>query len=170
LKNLSVAIVTCMLFSMAAVGQSDKADDVSRWKTFSNRAGWSIKYPPNWKVYSCHSCPDPTDPNVFVAFDNPKTEEIVMIQHFKDKPSDQSIERWLDHIKMATNLNPKVGEEWVTLGGARSLKVVTSNHDSTECENFYVVHGSKTFAVQIDRGTPSYQLYQQMLSTFKFTN
>jgi len=93
-----------------------------------------------------------------------------MVQHFKDKPSNQSTEQWLDHIKMATNLNPKVSEEWVTLGGARALMVVTSNQDLTEAETYYVVHGSKTFAVQIDRGTHSYQLYQQMLSTFRFTD
>lgn len=170
MKNLSAAVGTCMLLSIAAIGQSDKADDISHWKTFANKAGWMIKYPRDWKVYSCHSCLDPTDPNVFVAFDNPKTKEVVMIQHFKDKPSNQSVEQWLDHIKMATNLNPKVSEEWITLNGTRVLKVVTSNQDSTECENFYVVHSSKTFAIQIDRGTPSYQIYQQMLSTFKFTN
>jgi hypothetical protein len=43
LKSLCVAIVASMLFSVVAVAQADKAGDVSRWKTFSNRAGWSIK-------------------------------------------------------------------------------------------------------------------------------
>jgi len=170
LKGLPVAVVSCTLLSMAAASQSDKADDVSRWKAFTNRAGWSIKYPRNWKVYSCHSCPDPTAPNVFVAFENPKTDEIVMVDQFIDRPADQGIEQWLNDIKTTTNLNPKVSEEWVTFGQERALKVVTRNQDSTECETFYVVHGSKTFAVRIDRGTPSYHLYQLMLSTFRFTN
>lgn len=170
MKSLWVAIATSVLFSVTAVAQADKAGDVSRWKTFSNRAGWSIKYPRHWKVYSCHSCLDPMAPNVFVTFDNPQTDEIVTVDQFVDKPDGQGAEQWLEGISVTTNLNPQVGVEWVNLAGARALKVVTRNQDSTECDSFYVVHASKTFAIRIDRNTSSYQLYKRMLSTFKFTD
>lgn len=42
--------------------------ETAKWKVFSNRAGWSIDYPSDWKVTSCKSCSDPTDPKVFVDF------------------------------------------------------------------------------------------------------
>jgi hypothetical protein len=168
LKSLTVFVVNCTLLIVAATAQSDKADDVSRWKTFFNRAGWSIKYPRNWKVNNCHSCPDPTAPNVFVFFDNPKTDESVMVDQFVDKPGGQGAEQWLKETSVTTNLNPQVGTEWMNLAGERALKVITRNRDSKECDTYYVTHASKTFAIRIDRNTPSYQLYIRMLSTFKF--
>ena len=62
----------------------------SKWKTFANRAGWSIKYPRDWRVSSCMECPDPTDPDVFVSFYNPSTKGLIMIEHLIDKPADQA--------------------------------------------------------------------------------
>jgi hypothetical protein len=144
--------------------------DTSRWKTFTNRAGWTIKHPTKWRVASCRSCSDPTDPGVFVTIQNPSTQDLIMIEHLADKPSDQIAEQWLNNIKATTNLNPRVREEWVSLDETRALKVISRNPDSTESENIYVVHGSKTFAIRAELNTPSYPLYQQMLSTFKFTS
>ena len=34
-----------------------------KWRVFSNRGGWSIRYPSNWKIASCHSCTDPANLN-----------------------------------------------------------------------------------------------------------
>lgn len=164
------SIVLCCVLCLSAVGQAGKGDDISKWKLFASRAGWSIRYPRQWKVSSCHSCTDLTDPNAFVAIENPKADEIVMIDRLVDKPSDQGLEEWLKDVKLTTNLNPKVSEVWITLGNERALMVITRNPDSTECENYYVVHGSKTFAIQIDRNSATYPVYKRMLNTFKFTN
>jgi len=171
--NVTLALIGCALLTVAwnVHGQtpSGQATDVSQWKTFANRAGWSIKYPRDWQVSSCRSCTDPTDPDVFVSLYNAATKQLIMIEHLIDKPADQSVEQWLNDIKVTTNLNPRVSEEWISLDGTRALKVINRNRDSTESENIYVVHGSKTFAIHADRNTPSYQLYRQMLSTFRFT-
>jgi len=171
--NVTLALTGCAFLAVAwnVHGQtaSVEAPDVSRWKTFTNRAGWSIKYPRDWQVSSCRSCTDPTDPNVFVSLYNTTTKQVIMIEPLIDKPADQSVEQWLNATQATTNVNPRVNEEWISLDGSRALKVINSNRDSTESENIYVVHGSKTFAIRADRNVPSYQLYRQMLSTFRFT-
>jgi hypothetical protein len=147
------------------------ADDSKGWTTFSNRAGWSIKYPPGWEVGSCNSCTDPTDPHVFVSFFDPSTNGILMIQHLKDKPPDQSLEAWLNHVKQVAVANPRTSEQWISLGGRQALKVKTRDPDGTESENIYVVDGAKTFFLQASPigNMAFYQLYEQMLSTFRFT-
>ena len=91
-----------------------------------------------------------------------------MVDQFVDKPDGQGAEQWLKETSVTTNLNPQVGTEWMNLAGERALRVITRNRDSTECDTYYVTHASKTFAIRIDRNTPSYQLYIRMLSTFKF--
>jgi hypothetical protein len=103
-------------------------------------------------------------------FQDSKTDESVMIEHLIDKPVNRAIELWLNDVSVTTNLNPRISQEWVTLGGARALKVVNRSPDSKESENLYVLHGAKTFAVRTGRSSHSSQLYQRILSTFKFTN
>jgi len=144
--------------------------DTSRWKSFANRAGWTIRYPPNWQAGSCVQCPDPTDPSVFVTFYNPSTRDLVMIEHLIDKPDNRSEEQWLDDIKRATNLSPQVSEDWITLAGVRALRVINRSVDSTESENIYLLPGSRTFAIRAGRNVPSYAVYQRMLSTFRFSS
>jgi hypothetical protein len=106
--HVPLSLIACTLFSVAAIAQAatraDQADDVSRWKTFANRAGWIIKHPRNWQVGSCRSCPDPTDPNVFVTLYNPSTKELIMIEHLIDKPPDQTVEQWLNDILESTEI------------------------------------------------------------------
>ena len=58
-------------------------------------------------------------------------------------------------------------EEWISLNGTRALKVINRNADSTESENIYIVHGSKTFAIRADSSS---RLFQRMLSPFRFTS
>ena len=149
-------------------GQAVPSNDAG-WKTFVNKAGWSIKYPATWQVSSCRSCPDPTDPNVFVSFYNPSTKEVIMIERLVDKPDNQTLEAWLDDIQRTTNLNAAISEQWITVGGKRALKVINRNRDSTTSENIYVVHGAKTFAIRTGRNTPSYAIYLRILSTFRFS-
>lgn len=166
---LALTLLHTTSWNLRSQTRSAEPGDVSRWKTFANKAGWQIKYPDNWQVGSCRQCTDPTDPDVFVSFYNPATKELIMIEHLIDKPSDRTLQQWLDDIKKTTNLNPIASEEWITVAGTRALKVINRNRDATESENIYIVHGSKTFAIRTERSTPSYKVYERMLSTFRFT-
>lgn len=172
-KSFLLTIGSMVIATISVAQQSPSASqpvNTSRWRTFTNRAGWSIKYPNKWRIASCRSCSDPTDPKVFVTFENPSTKELIMIEHLADKPPDQNAEQWLNSIKTATNLNPPVSEDWILIDGTRSLKVINRNPDSSESENVYTVRGSQTFAIRAKLNTPSYALYEKMLSTLKFTN
>jgi len=140
------------------------------WTTFTSRAGWTLKYPPNWRVGSCNNCSDATAPNVFVSFFDPSTSGMVRIERLKDKPADHDITTWLNHIEQTAVANPRLSEQWVSLAGRRALLVKTHNPDSTESENVYVVDQSKTFFIQaapIGDAT-FYSTYKRMLSSFRF--
>jgi hypothetical protein len=115
LVGLATLCLSCIMAADASKG----------WTTFTNRAGWSIKYPPSWEVGSCNSCTDPTDPHVFVSFFDPSTNGILMIQHLKDKPPDQGVEDWLNDVARVAVANPRLGEEWILLDGRRALKART---------------------------------------------
>jgi hypothetical protein len=93
--------------------------DISKWRTFTNRAGWSVKYPGDWQIGSCVQCSDPTDPNVFVSLSSPATKALIMVDHLADKPRDQTVDEWLNDIKATANLSPRIREEWIQLDGTR---------------------------------------------------
>lgn len=113
----------------------------------------------------------PTDPNVFVTFHNPETNELlIMIEPLADKPRAQTVEQWLNDVKAATVLNPIVAEEWMSLSGTRALKVINRSPDSTNSENVYLVHESKTFAIRGYPSASSYPVYRAMLATFRLTS
>jgi hypothetical protein len=169
---IMLSVIGCM-FSVDATAQRNpptgRTVDVSDWKTFANKAGWSIKYPGNWIVGSCRQCSDPTDANM-VTLSNPSTSELIMIEHLIDKPGDQSVEQWLNDVNVSTNLGPIVSQEWVAFGGTRALKVINGRLDTTESENIYLVHDSKTFAIRADPKTFSHSPGLRVLSSFRFAN
>ncbi len=167
-RHLRVAILLAVqVFTITAL--CDEPNDTAKWKTFTNRAGWSIKHPSNWKVGSCRSCPDPADPDVFVSIYSPSDDELLMVEHLIDKPRSQSVRDWLDDTKTKANLNPRISEEWITLAGEPALRVVTRNADSTQSEVVYLVHGVSTFQISFDRNSSSANVCRKMLSTFQFT-
>ncbi len=149
------------------------------WKRFSNRAGWSIAYPADWKVASCKSCPDPRAPNVFVDFFPPLDRDSgwVMVEHLADKPASTSVDAWFTDLKQTANLNAPVQEQRFTLQGLPALKVRYRNPSGAgiEMEEVYIVAGSKTFAVLFSgskSGVPleeegNYRIYLRMLDTFR---
>src|SRR5262245_47332201 len=95
------------------------------WKTFSNRAGWSMNYPANWTVASCHSCSDPTAPDVYVDFFPPKNREtgFVMVEHLASQPSTMTVNQWLMELKRTANQNHQLAEESYMLNGMPALRV-----------------------------------------------
>src|SRR5579871_661611 len=161
------SLIWCLLLTQAwAIPSAPAAGqdvDTSKWKAFSNRAGWSLKHPSDWKVGSCNNCSDPTDPDVFVSLYHPSNGALMMIEHLIDKPKNQTVRQWLDEVKATANLNPRISEEWITLDGQPALKVITSNPDKTQSENIYVVYGDRTFYVSFERN-PSNTLFRDRKS------
>jgi hypothetical protein len=98
-----------------------------------------------------------------VAFGDPRAKDLIMIENLADKPPDQTVEQWLTDVT-DTVTDDIVSETWVTVDGIRALKVINS-----VLENIYVVHGSRNFAIRVDRHSPSYGQYRRMLSTVRFT-
>lgn len=151
----------------------------SKWRVFSNRAGWSIKYPADWKIASCRSCSDPTAPNVFVDFLPPGDSDTgwVMIEHLRDKPPSTSLEAWFTEVKRTANLNPQIFEQRLKLGQLAALKVRYRNSSGggLETEDVYVVSGSRTFSISFDGERPgvalerheNYPIYLEMVESFK---
>ena len=165
--RMSVAVLL-LVQALTISAFCNEPNDTATWRTFTNRAGWSIKHPRDWRVGSCRSCTDPADPNVFVSIYNPSDAELLMVEHLVDKPKAQSVREWLDDIKMKVNLNPRLSEEWITLAGEPALRVITRNSDSTQSEDIYVVHAISTFQITFDRSSSSADVCRMMLSTFQF--
>src|SRR5206468_10811579 len=103
----------------------------SHWKIFVSRAGWSIRYPANLRISSCKSCSDLTDPNAFVTFYDPVTDQSMMIEPLAPKPNDRTVEDWLTETSETNDLNHLLTKDWVVVAGRRALKVIYRNADST---------------------------------------
>lgn len=148
-------------------------------KLFSNRAGWSINYPSDWKIGSCKSCQDPTAPNVFVDFfpSSNRDSGWVMVEPLADERSGTTVDAWFTKIKQTANLNPQLTEQRLTLNGLPALKVRYRNPigGGHEMEEVYVVSDSRTFAITFDGDSPglpvdefgNYHTFLQMVETFK---
>jgi hypothetical protein len=163
------------LFLVCALGQGE----TSRWRVFSNRAGWSIKYPADWKIASCHSCSDPTAPNVYVDFFPPGDSDSgwVMVSHLEDRPSSTTLDAWFNDVKQRANQNPRISEQRLTLGDLPALKVRYRNPSGggRETEHVYVISDSQTFSISFGGEKPglvlekyeNYPIYLEMVETFK---
>jgi hypothetical protein len=112
---LGIALIIGVLGLVVIASQGpQKAERTLAWKTFTNRAGWSVQYPSNWTVGSCHSCSDPAAGDVFVTFWNPhRATDSVMIEHLAPKPAYKSASQWLQEMKR--NPNVQTGEESLSL-------------------------------------------------------
>ena len=171
--NVRLPLMGFMLWSCFSSAQAaapfDQPGNTSGWRSFTSRAGWTIKYPQNYQISSCNSCSDPTAPHVPVYFSDPTAGAIVIdVDQFIDKPPNYEAKEWLSKLKHDVVLRPIVSEEWTSIDRVPALKVTyTSDYVRT-----YVVNDSKTFAIDSPsdfRGNPSLErVYQQMLSTFRF--
>ncbi len=153
----------------------------STWKTFTNQAGWSLHYPGDWSVESCASCPDPTAPNVYVNFFPPtelEAEGSVMIEALADKPSETSVDAWLEQLPTSGNHNPMRRETKITLNGSPALRVRYRTDSGDDKEAVYVVSGSRTFEIEFSTEQPrvplerlaNYSTFESMLETFQIVN
>jgi hypothetical protein len=151
-----------------------------KWKTFSNRAGWSIAYPAAWSIGSCRSCSDPTAPDVYVNFFPPNNQgagSSVMVQHLANQSSNMTLEQWFAEVKRTANQNPQVSEERIRLHGQEALKVRyrNANNGGYWMEAVYVVAHGQTFSIDFsgEDGGPAleslenYKLYLDMVKSFK---
>src|ERR1700749_180373 len=85
----------------------------SKWKTFSDRAGWSIAYPSDWSIGSCRSCSDSTAPDVYVNFFPPNNQgagSSVTVQHLANQSTNTASDQWLEEVVRTANQNPQVSE------------------------------------------------------------
>jgi hypothetical protein len=151
----------------------------STWKSFSNRAGWTINYPSNWTVSSCKSCPDPSAPDVFVNFSHPKdgTFGEVMVESLASKPPEMSGDAWLSELKQSANQNSRISEERLTLDGLPALRVRYRNPSQKgyESESVYVASPSRTFVIEFDsvemgrsvETSANYSTYLEMIKSFR---
>jgi len=170
--GLSVLIALLMLSGLAK-GERPK------WKSFSNRAGWTINYPANWTVGSCKSCSDPSAPDVYVNFSHPEGGTLgeVMVESLASKPAETSVEAWFADVKRSANQNPRLKEQRFTLDGLPALRVRYRNPSQRgyESESVYVVSGAQTFAIEFDgveqgrslETSGNYSVYLQMVKTFR---
>ena len=158
LKSLIGPILVTIFCVAQASATASQDGDLSRWRTFTSRAGWSIKYPPDWRITSCNLCPDPTDPLVFLWFYDPQADEGVRIESLQDKPPDKSADEWL---RSSARVLAGVSGEKFWLDGRKALKTKVVYMDSSENETIYVVDGSNTFSigeVKVE-DTPFYQRF-----------
>ncbi len=169
-----------LAFLALALAQSRALGPQLPSKVFTNQAGWSIRYPADWSIASCHSCKDPTAPNVFVSFFPPPVETAggwVMVSPLASKPSNTSVAGWLATISNEANLNTHVAEQRLTIGGLPALKVLYNTAAGMAMEEVYVVAGAQTFSISFssDRSTRgvqvkklrNYGIYLKMLDSFR---
>jgi hypothetical protein len=169
---LSVFVFFLMLSGLAKSKEST-------WKSFSNRAGWTINYPANWTVSSCKSCSDPSAPDVYVNFSHPKdgTFGEVEVEPLTSKPAEVSVDAWLSKVKQSANQNPRLNEQTFTLDGLPALRVRYRNpfQKGYESESVYVVSPSRTFAIEfggVEMGrsaetSMNYSTYLEMVKSFR---
>ena len=150
----------------------------AEWKTFSNRSGWSMNYPADWTIASCHSCSDPAAPDVYVDFFPPKTraDGAVIVEHLQGQPSRTTVDEWFRQVKRTANQNPQLTEERFTLNDLPALRVRYRNRNGGfEMEAVYVVYRGHTFAIEFDgvgqgaslETSENYSTYLKMLKSFR---
>ena len=104
---LAAILAAATAFARATDQQTapQHAGSSAGWRTFTNRAGWSVKYPRTWRVQSCHQCEDPTEPGAFLALSDPSSDDVVMIERLADNPEGKSVEAWLHEVAKDTVLH-----------------------------------------------------------------
>jgi hypothetical protein len=154
---LAAVIVAAAVLAVQAGQQRARTANL---RTFTNQAGWSVRYPPNWRFQSCKQCDNPTEPNALLLLSSPSGHQTITIERLADKPEGKAADTWLHEVAEGTALTPIRREEWIALDGSKALKVVNEGS-----ENIYAVRGSLTVAIRYSR--PAHTVLQ-ILSSFRF--
>jgi hypothetical protein len=172
----TIAIALLLLGSPLVRAQTEK------WKSFSNRAGWTITYPPDWHIDICKSCPDPKDPEAYVNFVPPAEKDSeqgwLKVERLGGRPPGMGIDDWFADIKQSENLIPEEDKDLrITLNDLPALKVRFHNPKDAdnEIEVVYVLNALQTYSLTFSATKPNssveslknYPLYQRMLASFK---
>lgn len=154
----------------AAVGSTIGASHDSAWKTFRSKGGWQIQYPPTWRRWSCMSCSDPTAADVYVTFGRPASAgRTVMVEPLAPRRDQETQREWVQGAEHTANQNPIVDQDSIDVNGLPAFRV-RYRHPAGEMECFYLVDGSRMFAISTDILNPEfYATYRRMVSTFRVT-
>jgi len=175
-----------LLFGMVPISLQAQ---VTEWKTLSNRAGWSIQYPTDWSVSSCHACEDLMDASVeFVDFHPPRHEGgSVKLEISRQKPDSVSLDELFGRIKAPNSRDAYIlEEERMTFRGLPALRVVYSGpaktpgkglqHEITFIIGYHNVFSIALFSPLKDRISDpiipikqlkNYDVYQKMVGLFR---
>lgn len=155
-------------------------DATESWKLFTSRAGWSISYPSDWKISSCHACPDPAAPEAYAEFGPPesanRTFSGIHIDRWADKPANKSAIEFLAEMK-ATELKPRhpqeLQERETTMSGFPALES-SYYEDGWGVEKMWVVADSHSFRIAFSAQVRdhieqlhTYKIYRRMLAPFR---
>ncbi len=178
IRGTIAAITFLILFITSTLGLAQ----TEKWKSFSNRAGWSISYPPDWKIDACKSCPDPKDPDAYVDFVPPTEKDSeqgwLKVERLGGRPPGMSMDEWFADIKQQENLIPEDDKDLrISLNGLVALKARYHNpkDGNNEIEVVYVLHGLQSFSLEFAATKPNpsveslknYPIYERMLASFK---
>jgi hypothetical protein len=171
-----------IIFALLLIGSALARAQTEKWKSFSNRAGWTISYPPDWRIDICKSCPDPRDPEASVNFVPPAEKDTeqgwLKVERLGGRPPGMSIDDWFADIKQSESLIPEEDKDLrITLNDLPALKVRFHNPKdaNNEIEVVYVLNALQTYSLTFSATKPNpsveslknYPVYQRMLASFK---
>lgn len=155
------------------------------WKTFTSGSGWRILYPPQWRISSCHACPDPNAAGIFVAFSSPPKAglfpaqvQVYPLEGMADAAMPNLNERFL---RLQSFFERQEGHEVRArrfhLNGLQASAVVCRSAAGCESEFNLVASGASTFLITFSpascgpiEGTAGYAEYVRMRDSFKVTH
>jgi hypothetical protein len=143
--------------------------DVTKdWKTYTNtQYGLSFKYPQNWGASAVEITGDNiylSDPSMDEATSN-SFSDVLMTIHRAANPKELNIQKWYEESVFKTEVQI-IGQP--TIGGMPALK--TSQTGMNETIVMYVGKGNSVFSIQLNQGKEYADIFDQILSTFKFTS
>jgi hypothetical protein len=166
------------ILAVSLVGQGSRIV----WKTFNNRAGWSMIYPGDWKVGNCHACPNPTDPGSFAIFtprgkNFPQPIQVNVMPY--DSPPDSTLDDRLSQLEPFLVVGPypskRLRIKRITLNDVSAVTVrYLDSSSGAEIDYTLVPAGAETFLISFFPGKPgpiedrsSYADYLKMRNSFR---
>ncbi len=113
---------------------------------------------------------------MFVGFYPPENkssnDDMVMIEPLAARRANETVDQWLADTKTSANLNPIIGQDWISVNGVRALNVRYRYADSSEHDTVYVMNGSEMFAIEGPAiSDPAiYEIYKKMVASFRFVS